>query len=252
MSYLRATLRFPTVLLLTIGGFGTLLAIAPLRHLSHARHLRLRNGAFRIWAQLMARVMGMRMTVRGTPPAGAFFLVANHISYMDIVLLSAHVHAGFVAKADLRAWPVFGTAFGTADTIFVDRNRRRDVVRVMRDIEDNFARELGVILFPEGTSGKGDCVLPFKASILELPVRIGKPVRFATIHYQTDADQPPPPDVVCWWGDAPLRPHLWRLLRMRGFDATLTFGPEAIRAEDRKLLASRLHASVAAQFEPMA
>lgn len=251
MSYLRALIRLPVTVLLTIGSFLVLLLIAPLRRLSRRRHLGLRNRTFRAWARSMAWVIGMRMTVRGTPPTDAFFLVSNHTSYMDIVLLSACVHAGFVAKADLRAWPVFGTAFGTADTIFVDRTRRRDVVRVMHEIEDNFSRHLGVILFPEGTSGKGDCVLPFKPSILELPVRTGKSVRYATIEYRTDAAEPPPSEVVCWWGDAPLRPHLWRLLRMRGFDGQVSFGPDAVRAEDRKLLGARLHAAVASQFEPM-
>ncbi len=251
MSYLRALIRLPTTVLLTIGSFLILLLIAPVRAISRAVHLRLRNAAFRLWARSMAWVIGMRMTVHGTPPDGAFFLVSNHTSYMDIVLLSAQVDAGFVAKADLRGWPIFGTAFGTADTIFVDRSRRRDVVRVMGEIEDHFARDLGIILFPEGTSGKGDCVLPFKPSILELPVRIGKPVRYATIRYRTDEDEPPPSEVVCWWGDAPLRPHLWRLLRMRGFDGHVTFGPEAVHADDRKLLGARLHASVASQFTPM-
>jgi len=251
MDHLRALYRLVVVAILTIGSFALLLLIAPLRGSWPARHLRLRNTVLRRWSHAMARAMGMRVTVFGKPPTGAFFLVANHLSYMDIMLLGAQLDAAFVAKAQIRNWPVLGPGFASADTLFVDRGRRRDLVTVMAAIERSLGRGLGVVLFAEGTSGRGERVLPFKPSILELAVRAGRPVRYATLTYHTQQPAPPADKAVCWWGEAPLGPHLWRLLRMRGFDATLRFGTDEVTASDRKSLALALHQAVSAQFEPV-
>ncbi len=196
--------------------------------------------------------MGARTQMTGTPPKGPFVLVSNHSSYVDIFLLGAFVEAAFVAKADLHGWPVVGKILAAADTIFIDRGRRGDVVRVMDVMREDLRRGWGVVLFPEGTSGKGDVLLRFKPSLLELPARDRIPVHFASIHYQTPAGAPPAHEAVCWWGDASFFPHLWGLLQLDGFDATLRFGKAPITADNRKLLASQLHDGIGSIFKPIA
>lgn len=251
MDRLRAFVRLLAAVGLTLGSYACLLAILPLRRPAPARHLRLRNAVFRTWGRGLAGAVGMRVTVRGEPPAGAFFLVANHLSYMDIILLGAHVDGAFVAKADLRGWPIAGLIISAADTIFIDRSRRRDLVRVMERIEDALGRGLGVVVFAEGTTSPGQRILPLKASILELAVRAERPVHHATISYRLSGTGLTAGETICWWGDAAFLPHFWRLARLPGFEARLNFGHGAIAAGDRKHLASSLHAAMSADFEPV-
>lgn len=212
--------------------------------------LALRNRAFRLWGKGFSRIVGMRIQVEGTPPTGAFFLVANHLGYMDIFLLSSRVDAAFVAKADLRGWPALGAIFAGADTIFIDRGSRRDIVRVLDAAIGKLERGLGVILFPEGTSGRGDGLLPFRPSLLQLPASRDLPVSYACISYHTRQGDPPADQVVCWWGDAPFAPHILRLLRLRGFDARLRFGDAPVHHTDRKILADTLRDAMGSIFVP--
>lgn len=193
----------------------------------------------------------MRVTVEGSPPAAPFLLVSNHLSYMDIILLAMVVDAAFVAKADLRSWPALGRVFATADTIFIDRGRRRDVVRVTERIHHELARGLGVVVFPEGTSTKGDGMLPFKPPLLDFAARRDHPVHYAAISYTTAAGDGPASRLICWWGDTPFLPHILELLRLERFDARLAFGGAPIHDGDRKALARKLREATERCFIPV-
>lgn len=250
MFVLRVVPRMLAVVVLTAVSYLTILVSLPLRRVAPGRQLRIRNAAYRFWARGFARVIGMRIEVDGEPPEGPFFLVSNHLGYMDIILLATQLHTTYVAKADLQAWPTLGHVFATADTIFIDRGRRRDVLRVMELVGRQLDRHLGVVLFPEGTSSGGEEVLRFKPSLLEFAARRDYPVHFASISYSTPDGHPPAREAVCWWGDADFWPHVVELLRLPGFEARLAFGPAPIHHPDRKLLAERLHAAVAADFHP--
>ncbi|RMH18681.1 MAG: 1-acyl-sn-glycerol-3-phosphate acyltransferase [Acidobacteria bacterium] len=250
MAYVRAVLRLALFATVTVGSYLALVVIMPLRR-SNRLHLPLRNRIYRTWARTLGRVAGMRVRCEGTPPRGAFFLVVNHVSYMDVMLIASHVDAAFVAKADLRAWPILGHIFSSADTIFINRERRRDVVRVSQLLDGALARGLGVLVFPEGTATRGAEIRRFKTSLLQLPAERGLPVSYATIHYRTPAGCPPAHQVVCWWGDAPFLPHIWKLMQLPFFEAVLRFGDEPIHHPDRKELARRLRAAMRERFEPI-
>ncbi|MCG8455598.1 MAG: 1-acyl-sn-glycerol-3-phosphate acyltransferase, partial [Holophagales bacterium] len=187
----------------------------------------------------------------GQPPSGRFFLVSNHVGYLDIPFLGTAVDAAFVAKADLRGWPFLGTVFAAADTIFIDRARKRDLIRVMAQARSAMDRGLGVVLFPEGTSGKGDRILPFKPSILQFAVEAAVPVHYATLTYRTADGAPPPSDSVCWWGDEPFFPHYRRMIQLDIIEAVLRFGDAPVEKSDRKELAQALRDAMSSQFEPM-
>lgn len=251
MTWLRVLVRLLALLAWTLSSHLTIAASRPFRAWAPRWQLRTRNAAFRRWARGFARIVGMRVTVLGTPPEGAFLLVSNHLSYMDIVLLASVVDAAFVAKADLLSWPMLGRVFAAADTIFINRGLRRDVVRVTDQIHHELGRNLGVVLFPEGTSTKGDGVLPFKPPLLDFAARRDHPVDYAVISYATSGDDGSAGDLVCWWGDAPFLPHILRLLRLDGFEATLVFGGAPVRDGDRKALARKLREAVERSFTPV-
>jgi 1-acyl-sn-glycerol-3-phosphate acyltransferase len=208
-----------------------------------------RTRLFRIWARSLARVLGMQSEVRGTPPDPPFILVANHLSYVDVILLGSCLPCVFVAKADLASWPLAGSLCRAVDTLFIDRASKRDIPRVMEQIDEILQDGRGVVVFPEGTSSKGDAVAPFRSGLLEAAARSDRPVSYAALSYTTPPHAAPARLAICWWGDAPLLPHLIELMRLPRFRATVTFGEESIRETDRKILASRLHAAVQQQFQ---
>lgn len=251
MNHLRAAIRTLRILGHTLLGFASLLVVRVVRRVSPERALRLRNGIFRRWGHGLCRAFGVHVTVEGEPPTGRFVLVTNHLGYVDIPLLGSLVDAAFVGKAELRGWPVLGAAFEAADTIFIDRSRKRDVVRVLEQVESALDRGLGLAFFPEGTSGRGDRILPLKPSLLQFAVTAGLPVHWATIAYRTPPGELSPSRAVCWWGDEPLLPHYRRISRLPRIEAVVRFGEAPVEATDRKQLAERLRTAMEEQFEPM-
>lgn len=207
--------------------------------------------AFRFWCRSLCRIFGIRVTRRGPTPRPPFFLVANHLSYVDVLVLGTELPCIFVAKAEIDRWPIFGALCRSVNTIFIDRASKRALPAVIAAIETTLAAGQGVVIFPEGTSGAGHAVLPFRSSLLELPARMGYPVHQATLTYAVPPGAPPAHLSVTWWGEMPLAPHLSSFLRLAWVDARLEFGDGAIAGEDRKQLADRLHAAVARRFEPL-
>lgn len=251
MIWLRSTFKTVSALVLTLVAYSLVVFSKLLRPFSSGAQLRLRNFAFRAWGWGLCRIFGMRVEVEGQPPAGPFFLIANHLSYLDIPLIATQVHAAFVAKSDLRNWPWLGTVFEAADTIFIDRSRKRDVVRVMDLLQREVDRGLGVLVFPEGTSGKGDEILRFRPSLLEFACNRQLPVHWVTLHYQTPEGALNAQQSVCWWGDEGFLPHYRRLVALPHFRAVLKFGDEPVCHTDRKLLAEQLHQAMSTKFTPV-
>jgi 1-acyl-sn-glycerol-3-phosphate acyltransferase len=225
---------------------GGSLLLAPWRERRAAWHDRL----IRHWARGIGRRLGLDWRVVGRPPAPPFLLVANHLSYADVFPLLAVTGAAFVAKAEIGSWPLVGHLCRMGGMLLIDRTSRRDLLRVGRAIEERLAAGGGVILFPEGTTGRGDGLLPFKASLLEVAAGSGTPVWYATVSYRTPPGAPPPAETVYWWGDATFLPHFLRLMRVPRIETTLAFGAEPIADSDRKRLAARLRAAMAAQLAP--
>lgn len=192
----------------------------------------------RRWHAAMARILGMRATISGTPPRGAFLLVANHLGYVDVLLLGSVLECVFVARADVRGWPLLGGLAASTGTIFIDRASRRDTLRVGNAIERALANGRAVVVFPEGTSTDGAEVLPFKSSLLDVAARDRLPVHYARIGYSIPE--------AAWGGDEPFGTHALRLLQKPRIEATLRFGAEPVVSADRKELARELRERVAA------
>lgn len=213
---------------------------------------RVRAAILRFWARLMCRVTAMRLTVEGTPPEPPFLLVSNHLSYADVFALGASTGATFVAKAEIDGWPLAGWICRAAGVIFVDRGTKRDLLRVGELIDDALDLGRGVVLFGEGTTSRGQGILPLKPSLLQGAAAADVPVHYATLSYRTPEGELPAVDSVVWWGGEGLLSHLRRFLRVRRVEARLTFGSEPVREADRKVLARRLETAMEATFTPTA
>lgn len=251
MSHLRAAIRLVGLGAVTCALFIALMIGQALLILSRRARLRWRGLIFRTWAKAAAALLKIRITQRGVPPRPPFFLVANHLSYVDVFVIASRVDCRFIARHDVSVWPVIGWLCRGVGTIFIDRNNRRDIVRVNAQVEQALGEGGGVVLFPEGTSSAGATVLPFKPGLLEMASRAGFEVSYAALGYRVPAGEAPAHLSVCWWGDMTFFRHLWGFFRLSEVQATLTFGGETVRAEDRKALAHQLHAAVCREFIPV-
>lgn len=244
---LRAALFAVATTILFLAWVAGKYLLAPMRP---ARQ-RWRRIILNTWARTLALIIGMRITVKGEPPRPPFFLVSNHLSYIDIIAYAAHLDCVFVAKHDIAGWPGFGLLARGIGTIFINREKLQDIPRVIGLIDGALAEGAGIVLFPEGTSTMGDTVRRFSAALLEPAARAGYPVSYAAITYRTPPDEPPAHMAVCWWGEMTFAPHLLELLKVRRFEAEIRFGAHAIAADDRRVLAASLWESVNRMFVPV-
>jgi len=236
-----------TALWFVIWGVGAAVTL-----LAPARRVSWRTACLQRWAGGILVILRVTAVTVGRPPTrGPFVLVTNHLSYLDIMVLARQVPATFVAKREVRDWPVWGILARAMGTIFIDRERSRDTHRVSHAIEDVLNEGHGVVMFPEGTSTDGSSVGPFRSSLLDAASKTGLPVHHASISYSTGEDDPPAHLAVCWWGDMEFAPHFWALCGVDHVEALVHFGREPVGHEDRKALARSLHRAVARDFTPV-
>ena len=185
--------------------------------------------------------LNIQVTRHGKLPQGGV-MAANHLGYIDIVVLGAAQPTVFLSKSEVRHWPVFGPLAACAGTLFIRRERKTDVVR----FDDAFAQvvEAGVILgiFPEGTSSDGHRVLPFHSSLFAAAAAARWPVTPAWIGYE--AEDGSVESDVAYWGDMTFFSHFLRLIQIKSVRATVCYGAALTEALDRKEMARRLHREV--------
>ena len=208
---------------------------------ARSERLHARTAWLQRWSRFACRVLGIRVTRRGSMPQSGL-LVCNHLSYLDVVVLSSIGPCVFVAKRDVAAWPLFGWLAHAAGTIFVDRERRLASADVVDLVREAIAGSSLVVLFPEGTSSDGSTVLPFKSSLLESAVQLRCPVAAAAIEHALEDGSVA--DEVCYWGDMTLLPHLLNLFSKREIRSKCSFSLPKIRAGDRKEIAAELREEI--------
>lgn len=184
------------------------------------------------------RIFGAETSVTGIIPQSGL-LVCNHLSYLDVLILAAVTPSRFVAKSEIRKWPVFGWFARLAGTIFVERDKRSHTAQSAAEIASALGDDSLVVLFPESTSSGGETILPFKSSLLEPAVRNPHAVSVGLITY--DLDDGDVSEEVCYWKDMTLLPHLVNLLSKRTVHALLHFVETRQQAVDRRVLARQLH-----------
>jgi 1-acyl-sn-glycerol-3-phosphate acyltransferase len=150
-------------------------------------------------------------------------LVANHISWLDILAINAVHPARFVSKADVRAWPLLGWLVACGGTLFIERERKRDALRVVHQIAEALKHGDTIAMFPEGTTGDGTVLLPFHANLLQAAVSTDTPVQPVALSY-TDADSQPSRAVV-WVGDTTLVSSLWQVVMSHRMQVSVSLLP---------------------------
>jgi lyso-ornithine lipid O-acyltransferase len=214
------------------------------------------------YARVLCRLFGIRIKVIGKPVENrGVLMVSNHASYLDPVVLSAVSRASFVAKAEVRTWPLFSTLAKLHRTVFVDRARRSQIGAKRDEIRERLTSGDALVLFPEGTSSDGNRVLPFKSALMgaaetefaadgaghvrHVPVQPVS-IAYTGVHGIPMGRENRP--LFAWYGDMELAPHLWECFVTGPVDAVVEFhAPMTVdSAGGRKALAQKAEAIVRA------
>ena len=177
------------------------------------------------------RGLGVQVTIEGAFPAkGA--LIANHQSYLDIIVFAALSPCVFCSKAELEKMPVIGWMTTMSGTVYVERGRGGSALKAKGGMKAAAEAGLPVVFFPEGTTTNGRCVLPFHSGLLAMAMEVKEPVTAAYVRYSLNEENGPGvtvEDDVCWWGERSMWGHVFRLLGLKGIKATVRFGDGPIR-----------------------
>lgn len=203
------------------------------------------------WSAALVRHLGLALHVRGTAPRpGATLVVANHVSFLDIAAIHAAIpQARFVSKADVLAWPLLGWLIRNAGTLFIERERKRDALRVVHAMAESLQRGETVAVFPEGTTGAGDVPLPFHANLLQAAIATGTPVQPVVLRYAAPGEHVA--TAAQFLGETTLLQTVWRMASARGLAVHVEILPPVATAHaDRRALAEHLRQMVAERLQP--
>jgi 1-acyl-sn-glycerol-3-phosphate acyltransferase len=212
----------------------------------------------RTWCRSVCRIVNVRRRARGAPfSACPTMLVANHVSYLDIIILGSLTDATFIAKSEVEGWPLFGFIARLAGTMFIKRHWRQALIQ-RNAIAARMRDDESFVLFAEGTSTNGLAVKPFKTSLLSVaePWVLDRPVavQAVTLAYSRLADGTPISlancDLYAWYADMPFMPHLWEVLGRPGLEVEIEFREPVLSwsVVGRKPLGRSLRAEVAARL----
>lgn len=193
----------------------------------------------------LLRAFGVTLVSAGTFRAGANLLVINHISWLDIAAVHALCpRARFVSKADVRHWPLLGWLIAAVGTLFIERERKRDALRVVHQMAESLAAGHVVAVFPEGTTGDGRAPLPFHANLLQAAIAAEVPVQPVALRYTEPGLSWSP--TVGWLGATTLVHSMWAIACARGIRVTVNALPARGSAHaDRRALAQALRSDIA-------
>jgi len=214
-----------------------------------------------IWARSAWAILGIRIRKTGLHqfPQGSF-IVANHCSYLDILVLGSLIPGVFVAKQEVASWPLLGRLSRFAGTIFVDRGSKMSALTTFQVIESRLTSDISVILFPEGTTNNGTDILAFKSSFFKIPAEKNRPVQPVSLIYSHIDGKPVgehEKDSIAWYGNMSLFPHLWNILGMRSIDVGVRFNPVIHgsttpgSAKTRKIISSSAYENIRAGYEAL-
>lgn len=236
---MRGAWRLARALAHALAGWFTIVLLFP-RLDAHAREARVQ-----VWARKMLRILGVGLRVHGEPPArGPVLLVANHLSWLDILVMHAARHCRFVSKSEVRHWPLIGTLATGGGTLYIEREKRRDAMRVVHHMAQSLKAGEVVAIFPEGTTTDGAALLPFHANLIQAAISAGAPVQPVGLRFVetgSGADSRAP----LYLDDDTLVGSLWRTVSGRPFAAVLNFGePQMPLGRDRRAWAADLRQAV--------
>jgi 1-acyl-sn-glycerol-3-phosphate acyltransferase len=242
LSTLLALWRILAVIAMVLRGLWLAGAVMPRRDAAG------RHEIVQRWSVRMLHDLGVQVRVSGAAHPGAVLMVSNHVSWLDIPALHASApQARFVSKSNIAGWPLLGRLARAGGTLFIERERKRDALRVVHEVADALRQADAVAVFPEGTTGAGYGVLPFHANLLQAAIATATVVQPIAIRYS----EPGHPVSVAaqYTGGTTLVESLMKVCRARGLVVDVRFlAAEPVGESDRRVLAEQLRERIAAEL----
>jgi 1-acyl-sn-glycerol-3-phosphate acyltransferase len=218
---------------------ATALAIVPLQSGAIYFALKNRKTLPHRYSRFLCRLFGLHVTMIGLPVQNrGVLMVANHTSYLDIIVVGGAARVSFVAKSEVNSWPFFGLMARLYETVFVERSRRSQAGVARDQLRERLQAGDALVLFPEGTSNDGNRVLPFKSALMgAVEAEVGTdaagrvrhvPVQPVSISYVGFHGMPMGREnrpLFAWYGDMELVPHLWEAVTAGPIDVVVEFHP---------------------------
>lgn len=196
------------------------------------------------WARQMLRIMGIELHIEGTLAKGPVLMAANHVSWLDILVMHAACHCRFVAKAELRHWPLIGALTTAGQSLYIERASGRDAMRVVHGMRDALRQGDVLGVFPEATTGHGVELLPFHGNLLQAAISADAPVQPVALRF-VDAASGEPSFAPRYVADDTLVGSVWRTLCAPPLRACVRYGaPEHALGRSRREWAVALRGSV--------
>lgn len=241
MNTLKACWKLARALLHILAGLLTILLVFP-RLSQEKKEIRIQA-----WSIEMLGCLGIKLVVTGQPVRiGPMMLVANHISWLDITSLHAARYCRFVSKADVRHWPVIGALAAGVGTLFIERESRRDAMRVVQHMAESLVAGDVLAVFPEGTTSDGLSLLPFHANLFQAAISADAPVQPVAMQFidQASGQRSLAP---CYINDDTLMGSIWRTLTAPPLCAVVIFGdPQSAQGRDRRTWAADVRDTITA------
>ncbi len=170
-----------------------------------------------LWARSIERFLGLEVEVSGKEPPPGSLIVSNHRSYIDVIPVLGRVPCSFLAKAEVRSWPIIGYGASLAGVAFVDRSSARSRRASLGRIEQILASGVSMAIYPEGTTSAGPGVLPFKKRAFEIAERFGSGVAPMAVSYEDPA--------CAWVGEDSFIRHFLEIFGKKRNKVFVRFGP---------------------------
>lgn len=216
---------------------------------------RQRSERIQTWAQASLALLRIDLKINGSPPMnGPLLLVANHVSWLDIVVLLASCPCRFVSKSEIGRWPVVGTLTRAAGTLFITRNSRRDALRVVHQMAEKLQADSAMVLviFPEGTTSNGLQVLPFHANLFQAAISANAPVQAVALRFE-DAVSGQTSLAACYIDEDTFLGSVWRTLCAPQQRVVLSFGSSQHGGgRNRQAWAADAHAEITGMLRAQA
>ncbi|MGI9151814.1 MAG: lysophospholipid acyltransferase family protein [Limnohabitans sp.] len=239
MQTWRALCKLARVLGWVLHGYWRVRTVFPT--LSDAQQAR----AVEVWARGMLAIIGIEVRVKGHPATGPVLMASNHISWLDILVMHAACHCRFVAKSEIRNWPLVGVLTTGGGSLYIERASNRDAMRVVHQMAEALQQGQVLAVFPEGGTGDGITLLPFHANLLQAAIAVDAPIQPIALQF-LDAQTQQVSLAPCYHHDDTLLGSLWRTLCAPPLLAQVRYGnSQHAQGRNRREWAQDLQATVA-------
>jgi 1-acyl-sn-glycerol-3-phosphate acyltransferase len=200
------------------------------------------------WSRGLLRLLNVTVRVNGQPAQlGPMLVVINHISWLDILVMLAAQPVRFVSKSEVKRWPIIGWLATNVGTLYIERTKRRDALRVVHETAEALKSGKLIAIFPEGTTSDGKQLLPFHANLLQAAISASSPVQPVALRFlEANGELSMTPVYI---GDDTLVASIWRMLYAEPVTAQLDFlEPVASSGMERRELAEQLQQMISARL----